>query len=125
MLKKREIENYLCERKVLLSYATNLGELQEGELFAEGWKARMETCIEDVENALAVVEEESPWGDNIKASDQVLTPIFRRFFERLRLPNLIDKTDFHVLARYVEADDIDQEIVEFLDQIARTADTGD
>ena len=53
MLGRREIENYLCERKVLLSYAANLGELQEGELFAEGWKARMETCIEDVESALA------------------------------------------------------------------------
>jgi hypothetical protein len=43
------------------------------------------------------------------------------FFEKLKLPNLMRKTNYHVLASYVAADRIDPEVAQKLDLIHEVA----
>ena len=57
----------------------------------------------------------------IKASDDFLDPLFQSFFEKLSLPNLLRKTDYHVLARLVPKDKIDPEVIVKLDGIVEVA----
>jgi uncharacterized sporulation protein YeaH/YhbH (DUF444 family) len=53
----------------------------------------------------------------VKASDEFLDRLFEIFFEKLRLPNLMRKTNYHLLARHVAAQHIDSEVVRKLDLI--------
>ena len=55
------------------------------------------------------------------ASDEFLEPLFKDFYERLSLPNLMRKTDYHMLAPFVSATDLDPEVGEKLDLIAQAA----
>ena len=63
----------------------------------------------------------NPWSPDIKATDEFLDPLFDKYFEKLGLPNLIKKSDYHILARLVPKDKIDPEIVEKLDAIVAVA----
>lgn len=119
--RRRELENYLTQPETLLLYAQTLGQLQVGELFAQEWRGAMAQAITEIEDALRALARPSPWGPDIKASDDFLDPVFRRFFELLKLPNLIRKTDYHTLAPLVPTDQIDPELIEKLDLIAETA----
>ena len=57
----------------------------------------------------------------MKASDEFLNPLFDLFFQKIGLPNLLRKTDYHVLARLVPKAEIDPEIVAKLDGIVAVA----
>jgi len=59
----------------------------------------------------------SPWSADTKVSDDFLMPVFVDFFRRLRLPNLMSKSDYHVLARHVPREEIDPEVAEVLDVV--------
>jgi ABC-type taurine transport system ATPase subunit len=118
---RREIENYLCQRDTLLAWAEAVGGQQQGELFAASWRDTMAATIDAAVDALKVLRKPDPWGPDIKATDDFLDGLFADFHERLGLPNLMRKTDYHVLARHVAADAIDAEIVEKLDRIAAVA----
>ena len=65
----------------------------------------------------------SPWNDDAKVSDDFLTPLFQKYFEKLGLPNLMKKKSFYELAEHVPNDEIDDEIVEKLDAIVRVAES--
>lgn len=117
MWRKREIENYLCQRETLLAFSEAQGRSSQGELFAASWRAAMEETIAEIEGALTVLRAPSPWGPDIKATDEFLDRVFQRFYERLNLPNLMRKTDYYVLAEYVPVAAIDPEIREKLDAI--------
>ena len=127
---RREIENYLCSRAVLESYASATAEAESlGPLFvASEVEKRMEAmteAIDGVEKAMATLGQSSPWDDGTKVSDDFLTPLFNDYYRRLSLPNLMRKTNFHVLANHVPDDEIDPEITEKLDSIAQTAAAAD
>lgn len=115
--RRREIENYLCQREVLLSFATAEGSRHAGELFGSSWRDYMEESITEIEQALDTLGGPSPWGPDIKASDGFLDPVFNRFYEKLQLPNLMTKTDYHRLAGFVAPESIDAEIAEKLDAL--------
>jgi hypothetical protein len=120
--RRREIENYIAQRATLLRWAESEGEQREGgPLFATGWRNAMEQAIDEVEAALRSLGRLEPF-DDLKVSDDYLTPIFVAFYRRLELPNLMNKSDYHQLARFVDVGDIDADIVEMLDAIADTAD---
>jgi len=121
MWKKQEIENYLCRREVLKAYATAEGARQMGEMFGGAWRTTMRETIDDLEQALVTLDSPSPWSDDIKASDEFLDKLFKKFFEKQKLPNLMTKTDYHRLAEYIKPNDIDDEIREVLDLIVETA----
>ena len=122
MWQKREIENYLCQESVLLAYARHD---QTDDLFGHAEAARreqiMRDCIQQVAEALQTLGRPDPWSADVKASDDFLNPLFDRFFKKLGLPNLLRKTDYHVLARLVPKDKIDPEVVTKLDGIMAVA----
>lgn len=118
---RRELENYICSRDALLAFAQAQGRSQQGELFGEPWRKLMQESIDEIEAALASLGRPSPWGQDIKASDEFLDPLFRKFYDKLGLPNLMRKTDYHTLAPFVAAQDIAPEVTEILDLIAAAA----
>ena len=126
---KREIENYLCKPGALKAFieASVKLEWREYSLF-EGATVKkhldaMEKSVSEIVNALETLGKEKAWSDNLKASDEFLTPFFRAFYEKLDLPNLMDKSNFHKLAEFVPNEELDPEIAEKLDQIVEVADS--
>jgi hypothetical protein len=80
----------------------------------------MEQTLVKIETALKILQKD-PWSADIKASDDFLNPLFKQFFQNLNLPNLINKTDYHVLASLLLPEEIDPEIIEKLDAIVQVA----
>ena len=119
--RRREIENYLCQRTTLLAWAEAQGREQAGDLFAASWGESMERAIEEIAAALAALGKPDPWSPDLKASEEFLDPLFRKFYERVGLPNLMRKTDYHTLAPYVPSEELDSEVHEKLDGIADVA----
>ncbi|GMU45058.1 MAG: hypothetical protein AMXMBFR25_30440 [Lysobacterales bacterium] len=122
MWKRREIENYLCQRETLLAWASAKGSNQAGELFSTVWRDTMETAIDEVAAALETLGKPGPWSDDLKASDEFLQPVFQKFFGKLGLSDLMRKTDYHTLAPYVDTAYIAPEVLELLNEIERIAD---
>lgn len=120
MWARRELENYLCQRETLCRFAEDQGRRQQGELFGVSWRAAMEDAIVQVEGALRTLGKD-PWSADIKASEEFLGPLFKQYYERLGLPNLMSKTDYHALAAFVPAEAIDPEIGHALDAIVAAA----
>jgi ABC-type taurine transport system ATPase subunit len=123
---RREIENYLCYPEVLLTYATASAQKdQPGPLFAaaEAHKrqAIMQDCINDLVLPVALRNRDDRWWSDVKASDEFLDRLFDAFFKRLGLPNLMRKTDYHVLAELVPEGLIGPEVIEKLDSIVKVA----
>ncbi len=126
--KRREVENYLCSRPTLENYAraSTPGTLQ-GPLFtkieANKRLDAMREAIKEVEAALKTLDKGSPWNPDVKASDDFLDPLFRAYFAKLDLPNLMAKNHFYELAAHVPKSGIDPEIREKLDAIAQVAES--
>jgi hypothetical protein len=126
MWQQREIENYLCQRPVLLKYAAASAEADNpGPLFSQAHVAErtkiMHGCIEEMEKAMQSLEKGSPWSPDAKVSENFLDPLFKAYFRRLKLPNLMSKTGFHQLASFVTEEDLSAEVREKLDAIADVA----
>lgn len=117
---KREIENYLCQKETLIKFAEERGKKIGGEMWTSMWKEKMEEALKEVESALRTLGK-NPWDENIKASDEFLTPLFQSFYNKLQWPNEMTKTNFHELADYIPIDKIDQEISNVLDKIYEVA----
>lgn len=123
---QREIENYLCSRDVLVRYAQSSAvEDAGGPLFAEAERVRrreaMEEAIEEVTSALRTLGKPAPFSSDVKSSDDFLGPLFKAYYGHLGLPNLMNKSDYHVLAQFVEPAEIPAEVTSVLDAIVRVA----
>jgi len=122
--RQREIENYLCFPETLLAYAEKVdgeaGPLFEASL-RERQRSAMQQAIDEVSGALRTLGRPDPFGPAVKASDDFLEPVFQSYFTKLGLRNLMQKTDFHILADRVPPDLIDPEIGEKLDRIVEVA----
>lgn len=118
----RGIENYFCKEKVLLAYA-RLD--QPDDLFGRAETGRREAAmrqaIAEVTQALRTLGRPDPWSAEIKATDEFLDPLFKRFFEQLVLPLQLRKSDYHVLAGLVPEGELDPEVTEKLDAICEVA----
>ena len=123
---RREIENYLCSRTTLESYAAAAAADVPGPLFVEPEVARrvgaMREAIDEIASALERLGRGSPWDPGAKVSDDFLTPLFRAYLGKLGLPeDLMTKKSFYELAEHVEPGDLDPEVREKLDAIAAVA----
>ena len=123
---RREIENYLCARSTLEAYARASAAAAEPKPLFTGAEiskrsTAMGEAIAEVGEALETLGKGSPWSDDVKASDEFLTPLFKAYFEKSGIPNLMDKKNFHALVDHVPENEIDPEIGEKLDAIARVA----
>ncbi len=125
--KRREIENYLASPRVLYEYArqTGLADNKTGPLFALGEGAQreeiMRDIVEDMVPPRALRDPSDRWWQVTKISDDFLGPLFETYFEKLKLPNLMRKGNYHELAAFVPAADIDPEVGAVLDQIVAMA----
>lgn len=123
---RREIENYFCSRSALEAYAEASGpETGMGPLFTASEAGRrldaMRKAIDQMESALGALGKDSPWSADIKASDDFLKPLFSAYFKKIGLQDLITKQNFYELVEYVPVAEIDVEVREKLDAIARVA----
>jgi energy-coupling factor transporter ATP-binding protein EcfA2 len=110
--RRREIENYLCYPETLFEYAKATSQVDSiGPLFTAGEASRrmkaMEEAIEEVTRAMETFGKGSPWDVNTKAGDDFLDPLFRSYFKRLGLYNVMGKKNLHELAYFVPEDMID------------------
>ena len=121
MWKRREIENYLCRKEVLIAWAKDMGEETEGPLFSHQWVHTMEEAILETEKSLESLGKGSPWSPETKVRDDFLNPLFDTFFKKLNLDNLMQRTNYHALVQYVPPDGIDAEVSVVLDGILKIA----
>jgi energy-coupling factor transporter ATP-binding protein EcfA2 len=126
MWSRKEIENYVCAPEVLLTYASSSGPQEyPGPLFAaaEEDKRRklMQDCINDLVPPVALRDRNDRWWGEVKASDEFLDRLFDEFYKRLGLPNLMRKSDYHVLAELVPKDLTAAEVGEKLNAIVQVA----
>ena len=125
--KRREIENYLCSQQTLEAYvqASVDEDFRSQPLFTASELDRrlsaMREAIGEVRTAMETLGRGSPWSEDAKVSDDFLTPLFQRYFQKLGLPNLMNKKDFYELADHVPEDELDPEVTEKLDAIAQIA----
>jgi hypothetical protein len=123
---RREIENYLVTQEVLARFARHD---QPDDLFGRAESNRrvelMRQCVAELENALRVTNKPSPWSPDIKVTDDFLDPLFKNFYERIGLTQLLLKRNYHILADLIVpaelAADVRREIEQKLDAIAAVA----
>lgn len=115
--KQREIENYLCQREVLLEWAS----LPKGTIFSQANRTLMDRMIQELSNALSTLGKPSPWGVDLKVTDEFLDPLFKRYFQEKGLPLTMRKSDYHELAALVPRDKIHPEVIEVLNSIFEVA----
>ncbi len=127
--RRREVENYVCTRATLESFASGLArEAALGPLFADAEVDRrvdlMRRMISEVETALLRLGRPSPWSDECKVSDDFLAPLFKGYFRELGEPNRMVKANLHRLVEFMPEEEIDSEVGEKLDAIADAAAAG-
>ena len=125
---RREIENYLCSQATLEAYARASAEQDWPQpLFVGAESERrltaMRSAVAEIANAMATLGRGSPWSTEAKVSDEFLTPLFHSYYEKLNLPNLMNKSAFHRLVPHVPLDEIPPEVSEKLDAIANIAES--
>ena len=120
MWRRREIESYLCTRRTLLAWSEAAAE-ELGPVFAASWVSVMDESIRKMEDSLRNLRKGDPWGPDLKVSEEFLEPVFCAFFDKLGLPNRMNKSDYHDLARYLPVEEYDAEISQVLDDIVATA----
>ncbi len=123
MWSRREIENYFCAEEVLLAWLRPHD--QPDDLFGDAEARKREDVMREAiaeVTRLLEIDEESPWSDDVKATDDVLDRVFRVFFKKLELPLTFRKSDYHVLAKLVHKDNLDSEVTDKLDAIVEVAD---
>jgi hypothetical protein len=121
---RREIENYLCYPETLIEYALQAGG-GAGPLFEaaerDRRRAAMQEAIAEVTGARKTLRQSDPFADDTKASDDCFDPIFQNYFDKLGISNLMQKTDYHTLVRFVPRERLSPEITEKLDVLAGVA----
>lgn len=122
MWEKREIENYFCSEEVLLAYAKQ-GDSHDLFSQAESEKrlAVMQESIAEITTALRTLRDTNPWSADVKASDDVLEPLFNTYFKKLGVPNKFRKSDYHELVRFVPRERISPDVISKLDSILEVA----
>ena len=119
--RQQEIENYVCDERVLLRYAR--GD-EPANLFdaanVEQREATMRETMGRLSQAYATRGDPSPWSADVRASE-FLDRLFELYFDSLGLPMLMRKSDYHQLAELMAPDEIPDEVTEKLDMIAAVA----
>lgn len=105
---RREIENYIAIPEALVAYASENGHL-------------MQNLIQDRIPPVALRDREDRWWYITKMSDDFLAPLFEAYYQQLGLPNLMMKSNYHILADYLTREQIHPEIIEKLDAIYEVA----
>lgn len=129
MWRRNEIENYLTSSAMLRAFANDRAreQAETGTLFdryqPQQWIDAMDDAISDAQASLRFRGVTSISDSAVKASEEVLEPLFRTYFASLARYNEMPKKNFYRLIRYIPEDEIDPEIIEKLDAIAEVAES--
>ncbi|MFI4917552.1 MAG: AAA family ATPase [Phycisphaerales bacterium JB060] len=120
---RREIENYVCQPETLIRYAH--GDDEEG-LFGTLMRDRrvtlMQRLLDDRIPPIAMRDREDEWWHRMKATDELLDPLFDQYFKELKMPHMMRKSGYYQLAHLVQDDHLaSEEIAKKLDAIVQTA----
>ena len=119
--RRREIENYLCSREILLRYA---GGTEPEDLVGKALRAerreKMTAAITKIEGALLTLGKD-PWSPDAKVSDEFFKPLFETYFASLGGDNRLNKSNYHELADFIEPAEIDGDVIECLDKLVAAA----
>lgn len=122
MWSRNEIENYFCSENVLMAYVASD---QPNDLFAlaeqDARTKAMHEAIAEVTNAIKTLKSQDPWSEDVKASDDVLAPVFRAFSEKMGIPLAMRKSQFYELVGLMKPDEVQDEVREKLDAILAVA----
>ena len=122
MWSRREIENYFARQDVLEAWARADGPAgAEADLFAASRVTAMRDAIEAIVHLLRELDDTDAWSADVKASDQLLDRVFRRYFAGIGQGMRFRKADYHGLVGFMPPGDIDPEVTEKLDRIATVA----
>lgn len=113
---RREIQNYVGLPEALLAYARSRSD-ESPPLLRTGAEALMRQCIDELVPPIALADRSDVWWERTKLSDDFLDRLFATFFERQGLPDLMRKSDYHLLAPHVPLDLIDADVTAKLDAI--------
>ena len=107
--KRREIENYIPIPETLFAYIE--------KNFSLG-KSDFEIILKGKVPPDAYNNPKDSYWKNTKISDELLTSVFEKFFEKLNLPkSTMEKSKFYQLIDYANPDLLDSELSETLDEI--------
>lgn len=120
MWSRREIESYVCTRSALLAWAER--DLDRADLIdqieAQRRAEAINQSIVELEAALAVQGKPSPWGGELKVSDEFLDPLFKNYLTRLGFdPGIMRKKSYYELADTIPLAELAAEVTEKLDAI--------
>lgn len=124
---RREIESYVCTEEALLAWASADGRLEvTNDLIEQAQspvrKEAMQKAISETVKALDTLGKSSPWGPDLKVSDEFLEPVFSRYHKYLGLPeSLMRKKQYYELADFIPIDQISPEVSQKLDLILEIA----
>lgn len=110
--RRREFENYFCAPEVLKRWVQ-----AEFPLF----QSSMDDAITEVMNAIRVLNLASPWGGDLKVSDEFLKRVFDIFYGKAGISGGMPKSDYHFLVDHIEPDEVDPEVIAALDSILSIA----
>ena len=119
---RKEIECYFCYRETFIEYAKKTAVHDSpGPLFTEDLRIKrvtaMNESIDEVEEALSTLGQPSPWSTECKVSDNFIESVFKKYFNKLNMYNVMAKKNFHELVYYVPLHKIDNEVREKLNAI--------
>lgn len=123
---RREIESYLCQPETVLAWAEAQATARSaGTLFESVERDHLREIMKRIYERrvppIALADRSDRWWQTVKATDDLLDPVFADFYEECGLPNVMRKTDYHRLAEHVPAELLDPEIADKLGLIAATA----
>lgn len=117
MWQRREIENYLPIPEVIERYVSQ----PPKDLFSQHDKDLMKDIIKDEIPPAALKDKSHSWWINTKMSDEFLDIVFKKYFQKRRMPILINKGGYYTLASFSKPNELVQEITEKLDLIYNIA----
>jgi hypothetical protein len=119
MWRRREIENYFCSEAILIRWLEDQGDDDLIDPLQDRFAA-MTKAISEVKAALELDGEQFD-SITVKATDQVLDRVFRRYFQLRNLPLTFRKSQYAELVRYLSPESISDEVTEKLDKIVEVA----
>lgn len=111
MWNRKEIENYLPIPEVIERFMQQ----QPADLFND--ISILKQIINDNIPPIALKERDHKWWKTTKMSDDFLDIVFKEYFKKLRVPNLINKGSYYKLALLARKEELDSEIKDKLDFI--------
>lgn len=115
MWDRREFENYLKMPEVLYKWAERLYD-PDMALFQPVQQA-MRTAVEKTIAPMHLEDSADPWWHDEKMSDNILGPVFSRYYKELGLPVAMNKGDYYQLVAGMEPEEVNSEVISKLDSL--------